>query len=61
MLKKFVNYDKDNVELKLWKKLRPYVNDPELSPESLCKKSKAAGGLGVWVRGIYIYVGICLN
>lgn len=46
------NYEKDNMEEKLVNDLRPVLAEGEFADERLKAASKAARGIGSWVRAI---------
>lgn len=48
-------YDKDNIPPAVVAAIRPYLERPELNPESVRKASKAAYGLMEWVRAMEAY------
>ena len=48
-------YDKDNIDPKIIKKLKKYINDERFTPENLAKISKAAVTLCMWVRAMDTY------
>lgn len=52
ILKRLVNYDKDNIPPEIIEKLKPIIATPEFQDEILVKASKAAFGLAKYVRAI---------
>mmetsp|Transcript_12002 Transcript_12002/g.16570 ORF Transcript_12002/g.16570 Transcript_12002/m.16570 type:complete len:93 (+) Transcript_12002:174-452(+) len=54
-LNKVVNYDFDNIDVKTLNKLKPYLKNPNLDPEVLKTKSKAAQSCAVFLHGVYKY------
>jgi dynein heavy chain len=48
-------YDKDNIPAAYITAVRPYLERPELAPDSVKKASKAAYGLCCWVRAMEAY------
>lgn len=56
LLQDLQTFDKDNIQEKVIKKLRKYVEDPELSDETRMKSiSVAAASLMAWVNAMVIY------
>ena len=52
-------YDKDNMPRFAYESLRKnYFTDERFNYERICKTSKAAAGLFLWIRGLYNYVRI---
>jgi dynein heavy chain len=52
LLKNCQNYPKDDMSEQLIETLRPLIEAPEYDDEVLKKASKAAAGLGKWVRAM---------
>ena len=50
-----VNYEKDNIDPKIIKKLTKYIKDPEFTPEVVAKTSQAAVALCAFARAIHKY------
>ena len=48
-------YDKDNIPPAYITAVRPYLERPELLPDTVKKASKAAYGLCCWVRAMEAY------
>jgi len=55
LLKNCQNYAKDDMTEDLINTLRPLIEDPNYDDEVLKKASKAAAGLGKWVRAMVQY------
>uniref|UniRef100_A0A8C4MCN2 Dynein axonemal heavy chain 9 n=1 Tax=Equus asinus asinus TaxID=83772 RepID=A0A8C4MCN2_EQUAS len=51
-LDSLINFDKENIHENCLKAIRPYLQDPEFSPEFVATKSYAAAGLCSWVINI---------
>jgi len=49
------NYDKDNIDASIIKKIKPYIDNPEFLPEKIKNVSTAAYGLCSWVRAMEAY------
>ena len=50
------DYDKDNIEPAILKKLQKYINNEEdFSPENVGKQSSAAKGLCMWCHAMDVY------
>lgn len=54
-LKHLANYNKDNVDPALLRKVKPIVTKENMTYENLCKKSKAVAGIGLWLQTLYKY------
>lgn len=50
-----LEYDKDNIDARIVRKLKEFVYDPEFDPVILKKASLAAAGLADWVRAVLQY------
>jgi dynein heavy chain len=49
------NYDKDNINPKVIKKVEKYFKDPRFVPDEIKKQSSAAMCLCMWVRAMVVY------
>ena len=54
-------YDKDNIPVKLIKKVKKYYDDPRFTPEQIEKQSSAAMCLCMWVRAMVVYDRVAKN
>ncbi len=54
-------YDKDNIDPKLIKKLTVYMKDPDFTPEKIKSVSQAATSLCMWVRAMHVYDRVARN
>ena len=54
-LRNLYNYDKDNIAEAKLKKVKPYIVNPDFTPEEVLKVSKACRSMCLWVRAIDIY------
>jgi dynein heavy chain len=54
-MKKLQEYDKDNIQEALAKKLRKYIENPSFNPEAVEKVSKACKSLCMWVIAMEFY------
>eukprot|EP00879_Flechtneria_rotunda_P033098 GHRR01036630.1.p1 GENE.GHRR01036630.1~~GHRR01036630.1.p1 ORF type:complete len:401 (+),score=115.74 GHRR01036630.1:136-1338(+) len=52
---KLLNYDKDNMDDALLKKINKFTTNPEFTPESVGKVSLAAKGMCMWVGAMEVY------
>jgi len=55
LLDKLKNYDKDNIDEKTLKKIKPYLENPEFNADAVKKQSSAAAGLCMWVSAMDVY------
>ena len=60
-LEQLQQYDKDNIDPKVIKKVTKYIKDPEFHPDVISKVSMAATSLCLWVRAIYKYNEVALT
>lgn len=49
------NYDKDNIQPKIIKKVKKYFDDPKFTPDQVKAQSSAAMCLCMWVRAMVVY------
>ena len=58
-INKFLNmlksFDKDNIEKSTLEKIKPYIDNPSLAPETIAKVGRSCVGLAEWVRAVYFY------
>ena len=54
-LQKLVDYDKDNIEKKIIKKLKKFMDNPDFVPDTVGRVSSAAKCFCMWVRAMYLY------
>ena len=54
-MQKLINYDKDNMDRKIVKKMLKYYDDPEFTPENVQRVSNAAKSLCMWCRAMKVY------
>ena len=54
-LDKLKNYDKDNIDSSVLKKIQKNLNDPNMQVEVVSRVSKAATGLCMWVHAMDVY------
>ncbi|CAM9811362.1 unnamed protein product, partial [Ectocarpus sp. 12 AP-2014] len=52
---KLKNYDKDNISPTILKKIKPYVENPNMAIDVVTKVSKAASGLCMFVHAMDVY------
>ncbi|XP_059153506.1 dynein axonemal heavy chain 1-like [Physella acuta] len=48
-------YDKDNIPAEVIKKITPYINDPNFTPQAIAKVSKACTSICQWAIAMYKY------
>ena len=54
-MQELFDYDKDNIKASVMKKLTVYVENPDYTPESVQRQSKAAMSLCMWTRAMHVY------
>ena len=54
-LKRLMDYDKDNIDNAILRKLKKYIENPKFVPEIVEKTSKACKSLCMWVRAMDLY------
>lgn len=54
-IEKLKSYDKDNIDEKQLKKIKPYLDNPDFNAEAVKKVSSAAAGLCMWVGAMDVY------
>uniref|UniRef100_A0A1X7UKU1 AAA+ ATPase domain-containing protein n=2 Tax=Amphimedon queenslandica TaxID=400682 RepID=A0A1X7UKU1_AMPQE len=55
LMKKMIEYDKDNIPDSTLKRLKKYVDDPQFEPDIVEKTSKACKSMCMWVRAMDKY------
>jgi dynein heavy chain len=55
ILDRMFTFDKDNIPERILRKIQPYIDDPEFTPENIKKKSSAATSMCMWVRAMELY------
>lgn len=55
LLDSFFSYDKDNISDKIIKKIQPYMENPEFTPDKIRKVSTACTSMCQWVHAMYKY------
>jgi len=55
LIKKMIEFDKDNMKPEVIDKVRPFMDDPNFEPEVVKKGSVAAAGICKWIRAMVIY------
>jgi dynein heavy chain len=61
LLSKLANYDKDNIDPKIIKKIGKYMKDERFEPEKLVSVSSACVSLCMWVRAMHTYDRVAKN
>ena len=54
-MKRLKEYEKDDISPDIIQRLQPFTKKPEFEPEKIKKASKAAEGMCLWARAIYVY------
>ena len=54
-LGELIKFDKDAIKAPTIKKLKPYIDNPEFTPEKVKSVSSAACSLCMWVKAMYTY------
>eukprot|EP00878_Enallax_costatus_P026745 GHUV01028731.1.p1 GENE.GHUV01028731.1~~GHUV01028731.1.p1 ORF type:complete len:246 (+),score=81.19 GHUV01028731.1:596-1333(+) len=60
-LESLLSYDKDNIPEATIKKIEPYINREDFTPEAVSKVSKACTSICMWVRAMYLYHTVALG
>ena len=55
LIKKMIDFDKDNIKPEVIVKVKPFMEDPAFEPEAVKKGSVAAAGICKWIRAMVIY------
>lgn len=58
-MKRLIDFDKDNIEVKIIKKLEKYTQDIAYTPEAVGKVSSAARSLCMWTHAMDVYSKVC--
>lgn len=56
-----MNFDKESLSDATIQQLKPYVENPDFSPEKIIKVSKACTSLCMWIHAIYKFYHVNLN
>lgn len=54
-MRSLIDFDKDHISEECMRRLRKYLDNPDFTPESVGKQSKAAMSLCMWVQSIASY------
>ncbi|KAG2439747.1 hypothetical protein HYH02_010624 [Chlamydomonas schloesseri] len=60
-LESLFSYDKDNIPDHVIKKIEPYIQREDFTPEAISKVSKACTSICMWVRAMYVYHNVALS
>ncbi|GAX80571.1 hypothetical protein CEUSTIGMA_g8008.t1 [Chlamydomonas eustigma] len=60
-LDSLLTYDKDNISDSVIKKVEPYIQMEEFTPEAVSKVSKACTSICMFVRAMYVYHNVALQ
>ena len=55
ILRRLLEYDKENIKPQILAKLQKYINNPDFVPEKVEKVSKACKSMCMWVRAMDLY------
>lgn len=55
LIKRMIDYDKDNMSTAVITNVTPLYDDPEFEPDKIKKASLAAMGICKWVRAMVVY------
>lgn len=55
LLDRLKGYDKDNIDEKILKKIKPYLAEPDFNFDKVMKVSSAAAGMCAWVGAMDLY------
>lgn len=53
LIRDLKEFDKDNIDAEIIKKIEPMMNSSEFVPEKIAKTSNAAKGMCMWARAMY--------
>lgn len=60
-LESLLTFDKENIPDPIIKKIEPYIQMEEFTPEAVLKVSKACTSICMWVRAMYVYHNVALG
>lgn len=60
-LESLLTYNKDNISEGVIKRVEPYIQMEEFTPEAVSKVSKACTSICMWVRAMYVYHNVALQ
>ncbi|GFH08630.1 uncharacterized protein HaLaN_03619 [Haematococcus lacustris] len=60
-LDSLLTYDKDNIPDAVIRRVEPYIQMEEFTPEAVSKVSKACTSICMWVRAMYVYHNVALQ
>ena len=60
-LSDLMTYDKDNIKADVIKKIEPYIDNENFTPEAVSRVSKACTSICLWVRAMYTYNQVALG
>ena len=61
LLNNMKKFDKDNIPESLIKKINPYIENPEFTPELVAQASKACTAICMWVRSMHLYYHVSIG
>ena len=54
-MRSLLEFDKDHIPDAVMRRLRKYTDNPDFTPETVAKQSKAAQSLCMWCRAMEVY------
>lgn len=60
-LDNLLTFEKDNIADAIIKKIEPYIQMEEFTPEAVAKVSKACTSICMWVRAMHLYHTVSLG
>lgn len=60
-LDSLLTFEKDNIADAIIKKIEPYIQMEEFTPEAVAKVSKACTSICMWVRAMHLYHTVSLG
>lgn len=61
LLESLLTYDKDHIPEHVIRRVEPYINAEEFTPEAVSKVSKACTSICMWVRAMHLYHTVALG
>jgi len=61
LLNNMKKFDKDNIPESLIKKINPYIENPEFTPEMVAQASKACTAICMWCRSMHLYYHVSIG
>ena len=54
-MRSLLEYDRDHIPVEVIARLKPFMANPDFTPEAVGRQSKAARSLCMWVRAVFGY------